>query len=193
MRKIKKTRAIWGMKPGSTILIEAKFTGKFRKVCERLEKKKPYVFTIEKVDDETCKVVCHDDFDAPEKPHMTKRRHSLHFMGVGEVRDVPHDNEASWRSTANYIERNSEKCFLFSRKGYDLKVERLPDGADKSLYKHPKSKYNFEKIEPDESRFYPDTLNLKHVLNAMRAYEKKTGFGFDAEWVEGGLNITRLW
>lgn len=193
MSNVEKTRAIWSMKPGDTIPIDAKSTGRFRKACERCEKKKPLVFFIEKIDNETSKVKCYDDFDAPEKPHATKRRHMLHFVKTGGVMYVPFDMEASWRSVARYIEQKTPKRFIFKRDALGLKVMRLPDGADKASYKVTGAEKHFNQMEADETVFYPSNLKLEKISEAVIRHEAETGFGFDIEWIENGLNVTRLW
>lgn len=188
------TRDIWGMRPGDTLLIDRVSANRFRKACARREEEMAYIFTIEKVDGDTSQVTCHDSFDVPHTLDVTRKRHPLHFLEEGECRCVYSKQESAWRSTARYIERNSEKRFLFTRKksGF-LEVCRLPDGADKSLYRKPKSKYGFDEMEPGETRFYGQSLKLSRKLKALRDYEERSAYGFHVEREEDGVYITRIW
>jgi len=196
-----KRHLLWKFKPGDSTRIPAHLRKNWYAVAKRVEEETPYVFKFERVSETAIEIMCYDHFDSPDvddwKPRARYLRHPLHFFEVGETRVEPKKNERPWRSTAYYIQSNSEKRFLF--KPYDKNtnshfiVERLPDESNPALYRTPTSIYGFHTIQPDETRHYSLGDNLEKVANALRQYEKRSAHGFNMEWKEDGLYVTRLW
>jgi len=136
-------------------------------------------------------VSCFDSFGYIPK-RKSRLRHPLHKIGVGETLPISALDENSYRSTANRVEKSSEKRFVFLNDKYGRRVKRIEDGADKRAHKPIKSKYGFEHISVGCSETYMPTLNLVRVSWAIDQYSVKSGHKFKKEWCEDGLRIYRI-
>lgn len=187
-----KTHPLWSLGVGESTTIHPDQKQSWYVASRRISEVRGVEFEFDFTADGTSMMVsCFDSFGYVRKT-KSRLRHPLHSMVVGETLPVSALEEKAYRSTANRIERSSEKRFVFLNDKYGRRVKRIDDGADKKACKPIKSKYGFEQISVGCSETYLPTLNLSRVSWAIDQYSTRSGHKFKKEWCEGGLRIHRI-